>query len=254
MISVVFTTLLTNCRSVVFNTLLINSQILHGILLDLPGVEVIGQTSLVITSSAQTFQWTGYGFKLHVPEDSLPVDVDSCVLHIYASISGQYQFPGNQELVSAVYWVRCEPPCRFKQQLTAEFQHCAKKAYSNMLTFVRAVCSQKTLPYAFIKVEGCGTFTDQSSYGIIQLDHFSGYAVTGDSPIERMYTASLYYLGRGICSWEIHLVVTWDDEPHVTVSKYLYYYTSDIWDRLCNNKDHFVVLTELRVVVGKKAL
>ena len=172
----------------------------------------------MVTNSAQTFQWTRYGFNLHVPADSLPPDVDCCILHIYASISGQYQFPDRQQLASAIYWVRCELPCQFKQQLTAKFQHCAKKSYSNKLMFVRAVCSQKTLPYTFMNVEGRGSFTDQSSYGIIQLDHFSGYAVTGDSPIERMYTASLFYLGRDVCSWEIHLVVTWDDEPHVTVS------------------------------------
>ena len=184
----------------------------------MPGVEVVGQTSLVVINAAQTFQWEGYGFNLHVSADSLPADVESCVLHIYASISGQYEFPDNQELVSAIYWVRCEPPCQFKRPLTAEFQHCAKKAYSNKLTFVRAVCSQKVLPYTFKKVEGRGTFTDQSSYGSIQLDHFSGFAVTGEGPIERLYTAGLYYLGRDVRSWEIHLVVTWDDEPHVTVS------------------------------------
>lgn len=184
----------------------------------MPGVDVVGQTSLVVTSSAQTFQWTGYGFNLHVPMDSLPADVDHCILYMYASISGQYEFPDNQELVSAIYWVRCVPSCQFKRPLTAEFQHCAKKDYCNNLTFVRAFCSQKILPYTFKIVEGCGTFTDESSYGIIHLNHFSGWAVTGEGPIERLYTASLYYLGRDVCTWEIHLVVTWDDEPHVTVS------------------------------------
>ena len=42
--------------------------------------------------------------------------------------------------------------------------------------------------------------------------------MTGDTPIERLYTASLYYLGKDVRSWEIHLVVTLDDEPLVTVS------------------------------------
>ena len=146
-------------------------------IVDLPGVEVVGQTSLVVTNSAQTFQWKSYGFNLHVPADSLPADVDSCVLHIYASISGQYQFPDNQELVGAVYWVRCEPSCRFNLPLTAKFQHCAKKGSSPKLNFVRAPSFPKNPPYIF-KKEECGTFTDESWHGSVQLDHFSGLAFT----------------------------------------------------------------------------
>ena len=42
--------------------------------------------------------------------------------------------------------------------------------------------------------------------------------MAGEGPIERLYAARLYYLGRDARNWEIHLVVTWDDEPHVTVS------------------------------------
>ena len=171
----------------------------------------------MVTKSEQSFHWTGYGFKLHIPQDSLPAGVDQCVLHISASIAGQYQFPDNMELVSAVYWIRCDPYCLFKKPLTAEFQHCAKMTSSTKLTFVRALCSQKSLPYTFKKVETLGSFTDQSSYGSLQLDRFSGIAVAGEN-VHLLYIAGLYYRDKNPRSMEIHFVITRDDEPHITVS------------------------------------
>ena len=184
---------------------------------DLPGVEVVGQTSVMVTNSEQSFHWTGYGFKLHIPQGSLPSGVDQCLLHFSASTTGQYQFPDNMELVSAVYWVRCDPFCRFQHSLTIELQHCAKMTSSTKLTFVRAICSQKDLPYTFKKLEGNGSFTDQSSYGLLQLDHFSGFAIAGEG-IERLYIACLYYLVRDLYTREIHFVITWDDCTHTKVS------------------------------------
>ena len=169
----------------------------------------------MVTNSGLSFYWSGYGFKLHSPPGSLPSGVDQCVLHIYASLAGQYQLPDNVVLVSAVFWVRCDPPCQFKQKLTIELQHCAKMTSSTKLTFVRAVCSQESLPYTFKKLEH-GSFSEQSSYGLLELDHFSGLGVAGED-VERLYTASLYYLGSEAHSREIHFVVNWDTEAHKTV-------------------------------------
>ena len=173
----------------------------------------------MVTNSEQSFHWTGYGFKLHIPQDSLPAGVGRCLLHISASIAGQYQFPDNMELVSAVYWVRCEPYCRFQQPLTAELQHCANTTSSTKLTFVRALCSQEHLPYTFKEVDRRDSFAVQSSYGSLQLNHFSGIALAGRN-IERLYTASLYYLPGNPRNTEIHLVITWDDEVHLKVNIY----------------------------------
>ena len=169
----------------------------------------------MVTNSGQSFYWSGYGFKLYSPPGSLPSGVDQCVLHIYASLAGQYQLPDNVVLVSAVFWVRCDPPCRFKQNLTIELQHCAKMTSSTKLTFVRAVCSQESLPYTFTKLEH-GSFSEQSSYGSLELDHFSGVGVAGED-VERLYTASLYYLNQSVRSTEIHLVVSWNLDAHIKV-------------------------------------
>ena len=174
---------------------------------------------MTVTNLAQYFYWSGYGFKLNIPPGSLPADVDKCVLHIFVSLAGQYQLPDSEmQLVSAIFWVRPDPLCRFRQQLTVEIQHCAKMTSSTKLTFVRAVCSQKSLPYTFTKVEeGSGSFSMMSSYGLLQVNHFSGYAVAGEN-IEREYVASLFHQRENPWNIDIHFVVTWDDEAHFKVS------------------------------------
>ena len=172
-----------------------------------------------VTKSEQSFHWTGYGFKLHIPQDSLPAGVDRCLLHISASIAGQYQFPDNMELVSAVYWVRCDPPCLFQENLTVDMQHSAVVEGSTNLSFVRASSHKKELPYySFEKIEDCGSFTNRSSYGSILLDHFCGVGAVGGSPVEKKYCSNVYYLGRELCNREIHFVVMRNHETYITVS------------------------------------
>ncbi len=185
---------------------------------DLPGVEAVAHTHVIITNSSQTFLWDGYGFKLHIPQNSLPPGVDQCRLDIKASVAGNYQFPNNLQLVSGVFWVRPHPSGPFQQLLTVEIQHCAKMTSSTKLSFVRARCSQESLPYTFKQLEGRGSsFTEHSSYGSLELNQFSGLAVTGED-VERKYIASLYYFGSELHSREIHFIVNWNDEIHRSVS------------------------------------
>ncbi len=134
---------------------------------DLPGVEVVASTCVIVTNSPQTFHWVGYGLKLTIPQGSLPAGVDQCQLDIKASVAGQYQFPDNLQLVSGVFWVHPLPFCRFQKQLRVEIQHCTKMTSSTKLSFVRAHCSQESLPYTFKQLEGRGSFTEHSSYGLI---------------------------------------------------------------------------------------
>ncbi len=189
----------------------------HFIHTDLRGVEVLARTTIIVTNSPQTFHWVGYGFKLTIPQGSLPAGVDQCRLDIKASVAGQYQFPDNLKLISGVFWIGPLPLCRFQQQLTVEIQHCAKMTSSTKLSFVRADCSQESLPYKFKQLKGRGSFTDHSSYGSLELNHFSGLAVTGNDVEEREYIASLYYQQCDPPTLEIHFVITWDSEAHITV-------------------------------------
>ena len=156
--------------------------------------------------------------KIYVEEGSLPADVEQCIIYIKASLSGQYKFPEKSHLVSAVFWLRCEPMCKFTKPITVEIQHCARSEnVANLnLKFVRAVCSQKQLPYTFRQLQG-GNFTSHSSYGVIELDSFSGLAITQEGSDDREYCSQLFYLGQP-SSCKIHFVMTWNLEAHLSVS------------------------------------
>ena len=186
--------------------------------LGLRGVEVVASTSVVLTNSLTTFDWSGHGLKLTVPLDSLPAGVDQCRLDIVASTTGQYHFPDTLQLVSGVFWVRPGVPGLFRQVLTVEVQHCAKMSSSTKLSFVRAHCSQENLPYRFKEVEGRGSFTEHSSYSSLEVTHFSGLAIAADSPIDLLYVSSLYYLKPNSRTIEIYFTINQDEETHNTVS------------------------------------
>ena len=184
---------------------------------DLCGVEVCGEVSVVAHSSRSLqFEWKGYGLKLYIEEDSLPAGVEHCTINIKASIAGQYEFPENSPPVSAVFWFSCETVRKFIKPIIVEIQHCAKVESINdhSISFVRAVCSQKQLPYTF-KLLPKGVFTSHSSYGVIELNNFSGVGVIQQGLEEREYYSRLVYL---IQRSEVHFIVTWNVDAHLTVS------------------------------------
>ena len=173
----------------------------------------------MVTSKPQTFHWTGYGLKIHIPQGALPDSLEDCRLLLKVGLSGQFALPQNTSLVSAVYWLDSEPRCKFSQPLTLEIQHCARSTQTSKLNFVLANCSQSNLPYAFETLEG-GKFSSQSAYGCIQLYHFSLITLVkrllvGEDSIR--YRASLYFLRKGENQREIHFVITRDQEAHATV-------------------------------------
>ena len=180
---------------------------------DIPGVEVLVRTTVVITSSVQSFYWAGYGFKLYAPLGSLPDGVDRCVVHISVSLAGQYQLPEDQELVSPVFWVHCDPPCQFKHKLVFEIQHCAKT--TTKLTFVKA---EKSIPHTFKKLESSGSFSAQVTCGLLELDDFGGIGVTASVGVEKKYCSNVFTLGNKIRSKELHFVVMKNLDAYLSVS------------------------------------
>ena len=144
----------------------------------LRGAEVVAETTFTLMPEAQSFEFMGYGFKLHVPEGSLPAEVSETQLNARVSLSGQFQLPTDCELISAVYWVSSTCPHKFTKPLVVEIQHCAALSSDEQceqLTFVRTMCTQKELPYTFTE-EG-GVFSHHSSYGSLSLSHFSGVGI-----------------------------------------------------------------------------
>ena len=189
----------------------------------LRGVDVIGETSILVTNQAQSFKWVGYGLKIHVPKEALPADLEECRLLIKVGLSGQFGLPQNTSLSSAVYWLDSQPRCKFLQPISLEIQHSVKNTHTSHLSFVHAKCSQTDLPYPFEMLEG-GVFSSESAYGFVQCDHFSLLGIICTTvhntplPGAQLYRASLFYLRKTANEREIHFVITKDQEVHTTVS------------------------------------
>ena len=162
--------------------------------------------------------------KLHIPQGALPADLEKCRLLMKVGLSGQFALPENTSLVSAVYWIDSEPQYRFTQLLTCtvEIQHCVNLAVASKLSFVRAKCSQKYLPYTFEEAEEGGKFSTESAYGCVQLTHFSIWSLIMWLVSGVLYRARLYYLRKGVNQIDIHLVITKDLDVHAKVNFELY--------------------------------
>ena len=163
---------------------------------------------------------------MHLPESALPPGVNECQIQIKASLSGQFKFPEDTELLSSIYWITC--PHKFAKVVTVEIQHCATEPehlqHSSSLTFIVAQCTQEDLPYQF-KILSGGVFSPTSRYGSIELTHFSAIGVAFQSLMQwlglrapKSYCARLYYSNSGVHSWEVYFTITWDLELHISVS------------------------------------
>ena len=198
--------------------MLIYIRIISAGVWKLPGVEDCGETSVVVYSSqGQLVDWNG--LKLHIHAGSLPEGLQQCTIYIKVSVAGDYEIPENSSLVSAVFWLRCEPQCTFTKPITVEIQHCSTKQDLSRLKIVRAFCSQKQLPYKFKPLVG-SRFNAGTFYGAIEVNGFSGVGVTDESPVpERMYYSQLFYRS---CyhqqKHDIHITFIWNTEAHINVS------------------------------------
>ena len=191
---------------------------------ELQGVDMCGQTTFVITDYAEPFVWEKYGLKLHIRKNSLPKGVEKCTVSIGASIAGLYQFPENFQLVSAIFWFRCEPVCKFTKSITMEMEHCAKLKNSTKLSFMKAKCTQEKLPYTLKKIGG--RFASDRHFGSIELNGFSGVGIAQEesqdkhqdsSLCQREYGARVYCIHKNVISYGIDFVVTWNTTAHLTV-------------------------------------
>ena len=179
---------------------------------------MIAQTSITIRAGeALNFQWKGYGLRLHVPEGALPPHLSESTLHIQASLCGQFEFPNSSELVSAVYWISCAT--KFSKPVKLKLQHCAVGQTSS-LQFVRAQCTQKTLPYQFQPINGVFT---HDAYGSTSITHFSGLGIieTLQSWLgwsSETYLAQVYLKNVDFNEWKVYFIVTKNLEAILTVS------------------------------------
>ena len=182
-------------------------------------MDVLGETSLLITKQAQTFHWVGYGLKLHTSHGSLPAGLEECRLYIKVALSGQFSFPQNTTLVSAVYWIDSKPRCKFSKPIRMELQHCSKSNQSSELSIVHAQCSQEILPYTFTRMEEAEfSPLELGCYGSIRLSHFSMIGVTQEGGEDPLYCARFYYSRITPTVRRVYFVITKDLEVFITVS------------------------------------
>jgi len=179
------------------------------------GVEVIGE--FTVHSQGGLFEWKGYGMKIHIPKNSFQPGVRECTINVLASFAGQLLLPDESELLSPIFWISAS--CKFTKPVTLEIQHSTltedELVLSN-LSFVSTKCSQRDLPYRFTLLDG-GVFTMHSSYGSIQLNHFSGNAVTGKKNTPRSYCGHLYYSMKQMSDWRCYFIITQDLDSINTV-------------------------------------
>ena len=158
----------------------------------------------------------GHGFKLHIPADALDPTDRPLDLTITASLSGSFQFPDNQNLVSGVYWIAF--PKRFLNPVTVKVQHCALVEHPDQLTslsFITAKCTQKELPYNFRPLNG-GEFSRDSCYGTIKMSHFSAVAVVSSNSL-RKYVALTFYIPQARFTWLMHFIIIWNLKLYLKV-------------------------------------
>ena len=135
---------------------------------------------LVQGEKPQLINWEKYGLRIGVQEDTLSPS-DTVEVAVVALVGGQFQFPPNTVLVSAVYAVSLSKP--LLKRLILEIQHCVdltgRPALSRYLKFAIAPVSTPSLPYQFSIVEG-GEFGSNSWYGSIQRKEFCLVCVLGE--------------------------------------------------------------------------
>ena len=113
---------------------------------------------------------------MHFSKDTLSPN-DTCEVAVKALVGGDFKFPPDCELISAVYAVSFTN--KVKKAVEIDMQHCAvlkEEGQFQYLSFVMAPMRQRVPPFQFSHVEG-GQFHLESQYGSIVLDHFCLIAI-----------------------------------------------------------------------------
>ena len=143
---------------------------------------------LVQGEKPQLINWEKYGLRIGVQEDTLSPS-DTVEVAVVALVGGQFVFPKNTVLVSAVYAVSVSKP--LLKPLRLEIEHCidlrGRPGLTRFLNFTIAHVSTPSLPYQFSIVEG-GEFKPDSWYGSIQRKEFCLVSIVGEKRLPKSST------------------------------------------------------------------
>ena len=135
---------------------------------------------LIQGDKPQLMNWEKFGLRIGVEEDSLSSS-ETVEVATAALVGGEFKFPKNTVLVSAVYAVTVSK--RLLKPLRLEIQHCVdltgRPGLSKYLKFAIAPVSTHSLPYQFRIIEG-GEFSYDSRYGSIERKEFCLVCILGE--------------------------------------------------------------------------
>ena len=142
---------------------------------ELQGVHVAEKNSFLIHGeSTQSANWEEYGIRITIPRGAvLASDTVEVTINVY--VGGDFIFPEDTELVSAVYDINLSKP--FLEPVKLEIQHCVSiktASHCKYLSFSTATNNQP--PYQFNTVDG-GEFSIGNRYGSISIATFSKYCI-----------------------------------------------------------------------------
>ena len=126
----------------------------------------------------QLLNWERYGLRIGVSGGSLSF-TETAEVAVVALVGGQFVFPKNTVLVSAVYAVSVSRP--LLKALRLEIQHCvdlSRGVKTKYLKFAIAPVSTASLPYHFSIVDG-GEFSEGKWYGSINREKFCLVSIVG---------------------------------------------------------------------------
>ena len=180
------------------------------------GTDVYKQRHFTYTGKNDHLFWEEYGIKLQFFPYTSEIHIEGAV-SVLSVDDDNCKFPEGTELVSAVYDIAANKP--FPVPVKVEIQHCIPLQDENEasrlgMTFVIAN-TQQGPPYIFRELSG-GNFAPRSSYGEIQLTHFSRLSQIIrwrlGHPIP--FFAGLYFPRND----QANFVVTQNLAAHITVS------------------------------------
>lgn len=127
----------------------------------------------------QIINWENYGLRIHASKNSVSF-CDTVEIFVNALVGGNFKFPENTELVSAIYAISTSRP--LDQPITLDVQHSIKLTNEEQLKYLKfAVASDKIpkIAYEFSIVEG-GKFQIGNYYGSIDRTTFSFICIVGE--------------------------------------------------------------------------
>ena len=146
---------------------------------------------LVQGDKPQLMNWERFGLRIGVEEDSLSSS-ETVEVATAALVGGEFKFPKNTVLVSAVYAVTVSK--RLLKPLRLEIQHCVdltgRAGLSKYLKFAIAPVSTPSLPYQFRIIEG-GEFSSDNQYGSIERKEFCLVCILGEETTNGVPVASI---------------------------------------------------------------